>query len=66
MRKDNGEMVNLHQYEIAALANLISADGAQAEEVIAWIASLIRFDEEQIDIVVNIVAEAKRRIAGIQ
>lgn len=65
MLKDS-QLVKLHPFEVAALASLISADGAKTEEVIAWIPSLIRFDEDQIDIAIDVVTEAKRRIAVIQ
>lgn len=61
---NGGEMVKLHPFEVSALASLVSADGATAEEVVAWISSLIRFDDEQIDIAINIVTEAKRRITA--
>ena len=36
--------------------------GATAEEAIAWIPSLVRFEEEDIDKAINIVVEAKNRI----
>lgn len=60
-----GELASLHAFEVASLASLVSAEGADAEAVVAWISSLIRFDEDHLEKAIEIVVEAKRRVVGI-
>ncbi len=57
--------MQLHPFEVSSLASLVSADGAEPEEAIAWIASLVRFEEDDIAIAINVVSNAKRNIIRI-
>ncbi len=49
---------SLYKFEIAALINLVRED-SDKEEVKAWIPSLVRFDEIDVQQAINIVKDVK-------
>ena len=62
-RKDNRSKTNLHPFERASLSNLISAQDTTPAEVVRWIPSLHRFDDDEIQKAIDIIVNAKTNIA---
>jgi hypothetical protein len=63
-QKDNrGIKKPLHPFEKAALTNLVTATDTTPQEVVHWIPSLSRFDDDEIQKAIDIVAEAKAAVA---
>lgn len=58
-RKVDRKKMVLHPYERASLANLVTDADTAAEEVVRWIPSLSRFDEEQLQRAIEFVVTAK-------
>lgn len=53
----------LHPFERAALTNLVTAADTTPAEVTAWIPSLSRFDDDEIQKAIDIVGEKKASVA---
>jgi len=64
VRKEDGKLVSLHPFEKASLANLVKASDTTPEEVLHWVPSLSRFDEEQIQKAIDVVVHAKEEAQG--
>ena len=58
-RKVDRKKVILHPYERASLANLVTDADTTPEEVIHWIPSLSRFDDDQLQLAIEFVMSAK-------
>ena len=52
----------LRHYEVACLSNLVRDDDYEIEEVLSWIPSLSRFEDEDVMTAIAVVKEAKERI----
>eukprot|EP01039_Chlorochromonas_danica_P009851 gene9851-10897_t len=63
-RVNDSKLIPLHAYEVASLANLIKDEDATVEEMLSLVPSLSRFPDDQIEIAINIVVEAKARASG--
>lgn len=61
-RKHDRKLVKLHPYEKTSLINLLKASDTTPEEVLHWIPSLVRFDEDQIQMAIDAIIEAKERV----
>ena len=59
-RKD-GVVKKLHRFETCSIANLVKDQETTVEEVTSMIPSLIRFPDDQIELAIKIVIEAKER-----
>ena len=62
-RKVDRKKMVLHPYERASLANLVTDADTTPEEVIHWIPSLSRFDEDQLQRAIEFVVSAKKGVA---
>jgi hypothetical protein len=62
-RKVDRKKMVLHPYERASLANLVTDADTTPEEVIHWIPSLSRFDEEQLQKSIDFVVNAKGNVS---
>jgi DNA-directed RNA polymerase II subunit RPB4 len=60
---DDGQELELHGYEVAALMNLISTDSL-TEEAVALIPSLSRFPEAAIDEILDLIRSTMIRIVS--
>ncbi len=54
---------NLHPFERASLTNLVTATDTTPAEVVHWIPSLSRFDDDEIQKAIDIVAKEKAAVA---
>ena len=57
--KIDGKKTLLHPFERASLANLVTDAETTPEEVIHWMPSLSRYDEDQIQRAIDFVVQAK-------
>jgi hypothetical protein len=62
-RKEDRSKKPLHPFERASLTNLVTATDTTPAEVIAWIPSLSRFDDDEIQKAIDIVVEKKAAVA---
>jgi DNA-directed RNA polymerase II subunit RPB4 len=60
---DDGEEMELHSFEVAALMNLIAAD-TSVEEATALIPSLTRFPEAAVDEILDLIRSTMIRIVS--
>jgi DNA-directed RNA polymerase II subunit RPB4 len=60
---DDGQELDLHSYEVAALMNLISTDSL-TEEAVALVPSLSRFPEAAIDEILDLIRSTMIRIVS--
>jgi hypothetical protein len=62
-RKVDRKKMVLHPYERASLANLVTDADTTPEEVIHWIPSLSRFDDDQLQRAIEFVVSAKSGVS---
>mmetsp|Transcript_5716 Transcript_5716/g.5914 ORF Transcript_5716/g.5914 Transcript_5716/m.5914 type:complete len:152 (-) Transcript_5716:42-497(-) len=60
-RRLDGVTDKLHKYEVASIANLIPQDST-VDEVTDWIPSLTRYDEDQIQQILEKVSRIKSKV----
>lgn len=51
----------LHHFEVASLSNLVKDEDYEIEEILSWIPSLSRFEDEDVITALTVVREAKQR-----
>jgi hypothetical protein len=62
-RKDDRHKKPLHAFERAALVNLVTATDTTPAEVMHWIPSLSRFDDDELQKAIDIVASKKQAVS---
>ena len=61
--KEDGEEAKLHQFEVAALMNLVATD-TMVEEALALVPSLSKFRESEIDEILDLIRSTMIRIVS--
>lgn len=62
-RKEDRSKKPLHPFERAALTNLVTDADTTSSEAIEWIPSLARFDDDELQKAIDIVAERKAAVS---
>ena len=60
--KSDRSKVPMHAYERVTLSNLVSTSDVNPEEVVSWIPSLGRFDDDQVQKAIDFVVAAKSKV----
>lgn len=63
LRSDNNNQACMHVYELNCLINFVDSN-TSLQEILSLVPSLGRFQEEDINEVVNVVKEGKAHITG--
>jgi DNA-directed RNA polymerase II subunit RPB4 len=58
---DEGQEIELHPFEVAALMNLMAAD-SKPDEALTLIPSLKRFNEAALDEILQMISDTMKRI----
>ena len=60
--KMDRKLYPLHKFQISAIMNLVRAEETSVEEVVMWIPSLGKFNEEHLAKAINMIVEAKQKV----
>ena len=61
-RKSDREKVPLHAFELKTLANLVTDPDTKPDEILYWVPSLARSEEDELTKVIDYIVKAKSKV----